>query len=127
MSTFNGLKLRGKVILEEPPLCGGPLQWVLIGPAVLSLPMQVGSEYTFTIRDPSTISGIAFGVSYDAFIDDVQVGGHSTEPQHMARSHSISILSVPIMAWYMPMHLFDSIPQSLNPVTWSGGGSWLAF
>lgn len=33
---------------------------------------QVGSEYTFTIRDPSTVTGIAFGVSYDAFIDDVQ-------------------------------------------------------
>lgn len=35
---------------------------------------EVGSEYTFTIRDPSTVTGIAFGVSYDAFIDDVQVG-----------------------------------------------------
>ncbi len=35
--------------------------------------VQVGSEYTFTIRDPSTVKGIAFGVSYDAFIDDVQV------------------------------------------------------
>ena len=35
--------------------------------------VQVGSEYTFTIRDPATVKGIAFGVSYDAFIDDVQV------------------------------------------------------
>ena len=35
---------------------------------------QVGSEYTFTVRDPSTVKGIAFGVSYDAFIDDVQAG-----------------------------------------------------
>ena len=34
---------------------------------------QVGSEYTFTIRDPSTVTGTAFAVSYDAFIDDVQV------------------------------------------------------
>lgn len=34
---------------------------------------QVGAEYTFTIRDPSTLDGIAFKVSYDAFVDDVQV------------------------------------------------------
>lgn len=35
--------------------------------------LQVGSEYTFTIRDPATLGGVAFKVSYDAFVDDVQV------------------------------------------------------
>jgi pyruvate kinase len=36
---------------------------------------EVGAEYTFTIRDPSTVqNGVAFKVSYDAFVDDVQVG-----------------------------------------------------
>jgi pyruvate kinase len=34
---------------------------------------EVGNEYTFTIRDPATLDGIAFKVSYDAFVDDVQV------------------------------------------------------
>ena len=42
----------------------------------------MGSEYTFTVRDPSTVKGIAFGVSYDAFIDDVQVLQLCTLPQH---------------------------------------------
>jgi hypothetical protein len=40
---------------------------------------QVGSEYTFTVRDPSTVKGIAFGVSYDAFIDDVQARLHMSK------------------------------------------------
>ncbi|KAK9817658.1 hypothetical protein WJX72_000267 [[Myrmecia] bisecta] len=35
---------------------------------------EVGEEYVFTIRDPSVLEGNAIGVSYDAFIDDVQVG-----------------------------------------------------
>ena len=33
----------------------------------------MGNEYTFTIRDPATLDGVAFKVSYDAFVDDVQV------------------------------------------------------
>lgn len=37
--------------------------------------MQKGQEYTFTIRDTSGLKdGTAFRVSYDAFVDDVQVG-----------------------------------------------------
>lgn len=36
--------------------------------------MQVGEELTLTIRDPQNVDGRAIGVSYDAFVDDVQVG-----------------------------------------------------
>lgn len=35
--------------------------------------VQKGQEYTFTIRDLSSIKGPAFRVSYDGFVDDVQV------------------------------------------------------
>lgn len=33
---------------------------------------QVGEEFVLTIRDPKTVEGSAIGVSYDAFVDDVQ-------------------------------------------------------
>jgi hypothetical protein len=49
----------------------------------------VGNEYTFTIRDPATLDGVAFKVSYDAFVDDVQV---STGANH------VEWLSIPIAA-----------------------------
>lgn len=29
-------------------------------------------EFVLTIRDPKTVEGTAIGVSYDAFVDDVQ-------------------------------------------------------
>ena len=35
--------------------------------------MQVGEEFTLTIRNPQNVEGPAIGVSYDAFVDDVQV------------------------------------------------------
>ena len=35
--------------------------------------MQVGEEYVFTIRNPQSVTGAAIGVSYDAFVDDVEV------------------------------------------------------
>lgn len=35
---------------------------------------ETGESFTFTIRDPSSVKGNAIGVSYDAFVDDVQVG-----------------------------------------------------
>ena len=44
--------------------------------------MQVGEELTLTIRDPQSVEGPAIGVSYDAFVDDVQASfriGTSTE------------------------------------------------
>ena len=34
---------------------------------------QVGEEYVLTIRDPSSVGAMAIGVSYDAFVDDVEV------------------------------------------------------
>lgn len=34
--------------------------------------VQVGMEFVLTIRDPKTVEGTAIGVSYDAFVDDVQ-------------------------------------------------------
>ena len=34
--------------------------------------IQVGEEFVLTIRDPKTVEGSAIGVSYDAFVDDVQ-------------------------------------------------------
>lgn len=37
--------------------------------------VQVGQEYVFTIRDPDFVGPNAIGVSYDAFVDDIQVGG----------------------------------------------------
>ena len=40
----------------------------------MGLTLQVGEEYVLTIRDPKTVEGRAIGVSYDAFVDDVQVG-----------------------------------------------------
>ena len=33
----------------------------------------MGEEFVLTIRDPARVEGRAIGVSYDAFIDDVQV------------------------------------------------------
>ncbi|CAL8462457.1 g1990 [Coccomyxa elongata] len=38
------------------------------------LKAEVGEEFVLTIRDPKTVEGSAIGVSYDAFVDDVQVG-----------------------------------------------------
>lgn len=38
------------------------------------LKVEEGDEVTFTIRDPSTIGGKVLGVSYEAFVDDVQNG-----------------------------------------------------
>ena len=35
--------------------------------------VQVNEEYIFTIRNPASVTGPAIGVSYDAFVDDVQV------------------------------------------------------
>ena len=36
--------------------------------------MQVNDEYIFTIRNPANIQDkVAIGVSYEAFVDDVQV------------------------------------------------------
>ena len=36
--------------------------------------MQANDEYIFTIRNPANIQGkVAIGVSYEAFVDDVQV------------------------------------------------------
>lgn len=32
----------------------------------------MGEEFVLTIRDPARVEGRAIGVSYDAFIDDVQ-------------------------------------------------------
>jgi predicted RNA-binding protein with TRAM domain len=40
---------------------------------------EVGEDYIFTVRDPASVDGVAFGVSYDAFIDDVQVGHRPAE------------------------------------------------
>ena len=41
--------------------------------------MQVGEEYIFTIRTPSSGNGCtALGVSYDAFVDDVEVCPNSS-------------------------------------------------
>lgn len=34
---------------------------------------QVGEEYVLTIRDPTSVGAMAIGVSYDAFVDDVEV------------------------------------------------------
>jgi hypothetical protein len=34
---------------------------------------QVGKEFVLTIRDPKSVEGTAISVSYDAFVDDVQV------------------------------------------------------
>lgn len=51
--------------------------------------LQVGNEYTFTIRDPATLDGVAFKVSYDAFVDDVQV--------RTAANH-VEWLSIPMSA-----------------------------
>lgn len=36
--------------------------------------LQGGQEYIFTIRDPETVGPNAIGVSYDAFVDDINVG-----------------------------------------------------
>ena len=36
--------------------------------------MQAGEEFILTIRNPQNVDGPAIGVSYDAFVDDVQVG-----------------------------------------------------
>ncbi len=35
----------------------------------------MGEEYVLTIRDPSSVGAMAIGVSYDAFVDDVEVRG----------------------------------------------------
>lgn len=36
--------------------------------------MQANDEYIFTIRNPANVQGkVAIGVSYEAFVDDVQV------------------------------------------------------
>ena len=47
--------------------------------------MQAGEEFTLTIRNPQNVDGPAIGVSYDAFVDDVQVCTHhllpSTSPE----------------------------------------------
>ena len=37
---------------------------------------QVGEEYVLTIRDPTSVGAMAIGVSYDAFVDDVEVHAH---------------------------------------------------
>ena len=34
---------------------------------------EAGEEYVFTIRNPASVTGAAIGVSYDAFVDDVEV------------------------------------------------------
>lgn len=39
--------------------------------------VQAGETFTLTIRNPQTVDGPAIGVSYDAFVDDVQVGTHN--------------------------------------------------
>eukprot|EP00884_Botryococcus_braunii_P014952 jgi/Botrbrau1/23458/Bobra.106_1s0014.1 len=38
------------------------------------LKAEPGAEFTFTIRDPTSVGPNAIGVSYDAFVDDVQIG-----------------------------------------------------
>eukprot|EP00891_Asterochloris_glomerata_P007380 jgi/Astpho2/7380/e_gw1.00114.32.1_t len=35
---------------------------------------ETGEDFVFTVRDPATVEGQAIGVSYAAFVDDVQVG-----------------------------------------------------
>jgi hypothetical protein len=40
----------------------------------------VGEEYVLTIRDPSSVGAMAIGVSYDAFVDDVEVRGSRKKP-----------------------------------------------
>ena len=42
--------------------------------ACILLLLQTGEDFVFTVRDPATVEGQAIGVSYAAFVDDVQVG-----------------------------------------------------
>ncbi len=48
-----------------------------------------GRTFTLTIRNPQTVDGPAIGVSYDAFVDDVQVGTHNAASD-LAKSQCVT-------------------------------------
>lgn len=54
-------------------------------------------EFVLTIRDPKTVEGTAIGVSYDAFVDDVQVYFKSPSHNYSLRQSCHTCLMQPDM------------------------------
>ncbi len=50
--------------------------------------LQTGEDFVFTVRDPATVEGQAIGVSYAAFVDDVQVGQADCVTQLVCRQQA---------------------------------------
>lgn len=50
---------------------------VHIGDLPAPFKAEKGVQCTFTVRDPAACTDHAFGVSYDAFAEDAQVGGEA--------------------------------------------------
>ena len=70
-----------------------------VTPTVLPTPcwdLQVGEEFILTIRNPAVIPGKkGLGVSYEAFVDDVQVNHNKAPSYH----HASIALSTPTLQY----------------------------
>ena len=60
------------------------------------LRVQTGEDFVFTVRDPATVEGQAIGVSYAAFVDDVQVGQAAPGVVQIVCSQQAPLLQFPV-------------------------------